>query len=198
MTTTGTTPHECQKDQGVFLHNVSWEQYEAILAIRGESSVPRMTYLRGELELMSPSMDHEGIKTMIGRLVEAYAETKRIDLNGFGSWTLKEKALELGAEADECYIIGRAEGRERPDFAIEVHWTHGGLDKLEVYRGLEVPEVWMYEEDRIVIYQLLDNAYQRVVRSDYLPNLDLAELLEYLDIHNQSAAVRAYRVSLAG
>jgi hypothetical protein len=28
-----------------------------------------------------------------------------------------------------------------PDIAIEVVWTSGGIDKLEVYRGLDVPEV---------------------------------------------------------
>ena len=76
-------------DHRVFLHGVSWEQYEALDALRGESSVPRLTYLDGELELMSPSRHHETDKSLLGRLVVAYAEEIGIDLNAYGSWTLK-------------------------------------------------------------------------------------------------------------
>ena len=43
-------------------------------AMRGESSATRVTYLEGELELMSPSFDHETLKKTLGRLIEAYAE----------------------------------------------------------------------------------------------------------------------------
>ena len=40
-------------------------------------------------------------------------------------------------EADECYVVGVLEAEpERPDLAVEVVWTGGGLSKLEVYRGL--------------------------------------------------------------
>ena len=72
-------PHDLDADQRVTLHGVSWEQYEAILAIRGESSGVRLTYLEGELELMSPSQPHEAIKTCIARLLEAWALEFDID-----------------------------------------------------------------------------------------------------------------------
>ena len=119
---------------------MSWEQYEAIVAIRGERSVPRITYLRGELELMSPSIDHEGIKSTMGRLVEAFADELDLSLKAYGSWTVKNAPLERGAEADECYVLGNHRP-EVPDLAIEVTGTGGGLDKLEVWRGLGVREV---------------------------------------------------------
>src|SRR5262245_26226187 len=45
-------------DQRVLVYGVSWAHYEAHLAMRGEKSVPRIAYLRGTLELMSPSRDH--------------------------------------------------------------------------------------------------------------------------------------------
>lgn len=35
-----------------------------------------------------------------------------------------------------------SEDAERPHLAIEVVWTSGGLDKLDVYRKLGVREVW--------------------------------------------------------
>ena len=58
-------------DQRVTLHGVSWADYEALLAMRGESSGTRVTYLEGELELMTPSINHEAIKTRLGRLLDA-------------------------------------------------------------------------------------------------------------------------------
>jgi hypothetical protein len=49
-------------DRRVTLHGVRWQDDEALLAIRGESSATRLTYLDGELELMSPSFDRETLK----------------------------------------------------------------------------------------------------------------------------------------
>ena len=89
-----------QLDQHVVLHGVTWELYERLLEVRGESSVPRMTYLEGALELMAPSYDHELDKKTLARLVEAWAEEMGIELTGIGSWTLKQKRKERGAEPD--------------------------------------------------------------------------------------------------
>jgi Uma2 family endonuclease len=88
---------ELHVDPHVILRHASWEEYEAILAMRGESAVPRITYLEGVLELMSPSRNHEQDKTLVARLVEAYAEELGIDLVGMGSWTLKRKEVQRGA-----------------------------------------------------------------------------------------------------
>ena len=47
--------------------------------------------------------------------------------------------MRRGVEPDECYCLGTL--AEIPDIAIEIALTSGGIDKLEVYRGLQVPEV---------------------------------------------------------
>jgi Uma2 family endonuclease len=60
-------------DQRVILGDIDWWQFEAFLAIRGDRAGVRVTYLEGELEIMSPSRTHEMLKTMIARLLEAYA-----------------------------------------------------------------------------------------------------------------------------
>lgn len=93
-------------DQRVVMYGVPWSQYEAQLAVRGQASVPRIAYLEGALELISPSKDHERIKSYIGRLVEAYALERGIDLSPYCAWTLKSAPRESGAEPDECYIVG--------------------------------------------------------------------------------------------
>ena len=78
-------------DDIVVLHDVSWEDYERLLEIRGDHSAPRISYLEGEVEIMSPSRDHEQIKSYIGHLLEAWCIDRGMDVSPFGSWTLKKK-----------------------------------------------------------------------------------------------------------
>jgi len=167
-------------DQRVIVHGASWAHYEAHLAMRGERSVPRISYLRGTLELMSPSRGHERITSWIGRLIEVYAEERDIQLAPYRSWTLKHPG-EAGAEPDECYVFGADETKERPDLVIEVVWTSGGLDKLEIYRALEITEVWFWIDERIEVHALRAGRYERADRSRWLPELDLALLCSFLD-----------------
>ena len=95
---------ELHADQRVTL-NATWKEYEVLLAMRGDSARPRLTYLEGVLELANPGRDHELDKTMLARLLEAYTEELDIDLVGMGSSTLEDRAKERGAE--------RARARER-------------------------------------------------------------------------------------
>lgn len=121
MASAAPLPHDDtpREDHSVLLHGVSWEDYERLDAIRGDASVPRLTYLEGNLEIMSPSKDHEAIKSLIARLVEAYCLDRGIDLMPYGSWTLKDKPKQAGAEPDECYVFDERP-RDRPQLAIEV------------------------------------------------------------------------------
>lgn len=183
------------EDQRVTLNDVTWSDFELILQIRGDRAGVRMTYLNGELELITPSVDHEGIKKTIARLLEAYAEEKGIPFNGFGSWTLRNAARARALEPDECYSL--SVGRPtRPDLAIEVVWTSGGIDKLEVYRGLGVGEVWFWREGVIEVWALGGERYERRERSGLLPDLDLDELARHIDAENQTESVRRYRQTL--
>ncbi len=140
-------------DHIVVLHDVSWEDYERILEIRGEHSAPRISYLEGEVEIMSPSWDHETISSTIGHLIEAWCIDRGIKFIAAGSWTVKEERTQRGAEADKCYVFGR-ERRDQPHLAIEVEWTHGGIDKLAIYEKLGVEEVWFWRKGVIEIYVL--------------------------------------------
>src|SRR6266849_1477123 len=179
-------------DQRVTLQDVTWADFEMILAIRGDKGGVRMTYLDGVLELMSPSIDHEGIKKVIARLLEIYALEMDISLNGFGSWTLKRAVRARALEPDECYSVGVGPPA-RPDLAIEVIWTSGGIDKLEVYRGLGIGEVWMWRDGVIEIHVLVADQYERRERSSVFPDLDLTELASFIEPEDQTGAVRRYR-----
>lgn len=163
-------------DQRVVLHRVSWSQYELMLAIRGEAPVPRMAYLRGELELMSPSRERELIKSVLSRLVDAAAAHLGIDLWPVGSWTVRSAPRERGIEPDECWTVGDARTREAPDLALEVVWTRAQIDKLEIYRGLGVREVWVWQDDTISVHLLRGDRYEQASHSEILPGLDVALL----------------------
>jgi Uma2 family endonuclease len=188
-------------DHFVYLH-VDWNGYQQLLAMRGESSVPRITYLEGLAELMSPSRYHELDKTCFARLLETWSEIANVPLEGYGSWTLEDEKADRGAEADECYTVRRVvkSDDDRPDIAIEVVWTSGGIDKLEVYRKLGVREVWFYERGTLRLFALrreVDDVYRAISRSELLPELPTNVLLQCMQKPDQTSAVRALRASLA-
>lgn len=183
-------------DHIIVLTDVTWADYQRLLEIRGDRPVPRLTYLEGALELMTPSRSHEYIKSMIGCLVEAWCLENGIAITPYGSWTLESKEAERGVEPDECYVLGDVEDPARCDLAIEVVWTHGGLDKLEVYRKLGVREVWVWKAGTIAVFALRDETYVPIDRSGLLPDLDHAELLRFVDMRPMTRAVTEYRALL--
>jgi Uma2 family endonuclease len=185
-------------DHFVHLHGVTWADYERLLEIRGDQAAPRYTYLEGELEIMSPSKTHESIKSMIGRLVEVWCLEQGVEFTTLGSWTIKERAVERGAEPDECYVFHDPGDASRPDLAIEVVWTSGGIDKLEVYRKLGVREVWYWSRGRIQPYQLAGEHYQPIEQSQVLAGIDLRQLAGFIDSPTTSQAIRNYRKTLTG
>jgi Uma2 family endonuclease len=188
--------HVPTADQRVVTFAVPWAHYEVQLALRGEKSVPRMAYLDGVLELMTPSVYHERIKSTLGSLVEAYAIERDIEFSGYGQWTLKHAPKQAGVEPDECYIVGTDQRKDVPDLAIEVIWTSGGIDKLEIYRRLGVGEVWFWQDGRIDVNVLQRDQYERAAQSRLFPDLDLALLCSLLDLPTTSQAIRALRDAL--
>ena len=149
-------------DDIIVLRGATWADYQRLLELRGERPVPRISYLAGVLELMSPSRTHEVLKSMIGRLVEAFCIERGIDVSAYGSWTLESKGDERGVEPDECYVLGNNPDPERPDLAIEVIGKSGSIDKLELYRKLRVREVWIWRKGAIGVYRLQNEVYERL------------------------------------
>jgi Uma2 family endonuclease len=181
-------------DQRVILGGIDWWQFETFLAIRGDRAGVRVTYLEGQLEIMSPSRTHEMLKTMIARLLEAYADEKGLVFEGYGSLTMRNAPKLRGIEPDECYAVGAA--KESPDLAVEVIWTHGGIDKLDVYRGLGVREVWIWKKEELKAYELRGGAYVEIPQSSVILGLTPSFIREFLDCETQTEAVRKLRAEL--
>jgi len=53
-----------------------------------------------------------------------------------------DKSYELGANRkhDKSYELGA--NRKHPDLVIEVVVSSGGINKLEAYKRLQIPELW--------------------------------------------------------
>ncbi len=179
------------------LRGATWADYQRVMEVRGDRSSPRISYLEGVIEIMSPSENHERIKSIIGRLVEVWCLHQGIEFTTVGSWTLEDKAVERGVEPDECYIFGAPRGATRPDLAIEVIWTSGSMNKLEIYRKLGVREVWIWRRGKLTPHLLHNESYEEALSSEVLPGLDLDKLVTYLDRPTTSASIRDYRDSLS-
>ena len=181
-------------DQRVILGGIDWWQFEAFLAIRGDRAGVRVTYLEGELEIMSPSQSHEMLAKLIARLLEAYADEKGLVFEGYKSMTMRNAPHLRGVEPDECYAIGAR--KDSPDLAVEVIWTPGGLDKLDVYRGLGVREVWIWKKEQLHAYELRGRAYVEASQSVVIPGLSPSFIAGFLDCETQTEAVRKLRAAL--
>jgi len=124
------------------------------------------------------------LKSAIARLIETYSLETNTRLYCCGSTTYRKQAQESGLEPDESYCV--SEIKDLPDFAIEVIITSGSIDKLKVYQGLGIPEVWFWEKDRLMLYQLQGDRYNPIDRSQFLPNLDLNLLVRAIKLSIQS------------
>lgn len=191
--------HQDSEDR-YLTNSATWEYYETLLNIIGDNGGYRVTYLDGVLEIMSTSRRHETEKTRIGNLLELYFLEADIEYFPFGSTTLKQEAKRAGLEADEGYCFGT--DKDVPDLAIEVVVTHGGINKLEVYRRLQVPEVWFWQNGKFSVYHLRSNlpvesesnhGYERIENSELLPEIDIDFLAECVKNPQPLAAAKIWR-----
>lgn len=178
------------KTSYVLLYDVSWEQLEQ-LDINLFGTGARLTYLDGILEIMSPLSDeHEDLKKTLAMLVEVYMRIKNIRFYSRGSATLGKRENKTRREPDESYNLGKK--KLTPDLILEITVTTGGINKLEIYRRLGIPEVWFWEDGLLSVYCLQASEYQKVDSSALLPDLNLELLAKYSRMADQFDAVNEY------
>lgn len=182
-----------QPEQHMVIRGVRWKDY-VILREALDTPGLRMTFCEGVLELMSPSRDHELWKTSAARLIELYAFLRELPLVGYGSTTFRNEAKERGVEPDECWRIGsQMRDGEVPDVVLEVIYASPILDKLHVYDGLAIAEVWLWKDDAFEIHRRRENGgYARIERSVILPDLDFGLLARFVTREDQDVALREF------
>jgi Uma2 family endonuclease len=195
------------KEQRFRMSAVSWEGYMHLGQGFAGRHV-RMTYDRGELEIMTVSLGHDGDKSLLARLVEVVTEEMAIDIRSGGSTTLDREDLLRGLEGDECWWI-RHEAQVRslreidlnrdppPDLALEVEITRSLLDRIGIYAALRVPEVWRWDGQVLTVLLLGEDGTYVVSSSSrnfpFLPIAELGRFMHMLQTMSETAVVRAFR-----
>jgi Uma2 family endonuclease len=85
-----------------------------------------------------------------------------------------------------------------PHIVLEVIETSPLLDKLAVYDGFGVPEVWIFEGGAFSLYQRRKRGgYDKVAKSTLLPRLDFDLLVRLATMKSQQAALEELARALA-
>ena len=156
-----------------------------------------MAYLDGVVEIIGASRGHEGKNSMICPLLEASCVDRDIALTPYGAWHLESRPDEAAAEPDECYVVAAdPKTKSSPDLAIEVVWTSGGIDKLEIYCRLGIDEVWFWKRDVLTVYGLGPNGYEPRARSVHVPDLDIELLCKLSEIEPLNEALKQLRAAM--
>lgn len=187
-----TTPPATATDQCVELHDIDWKGYLQVLRLKGDRRYPRLIYLDGSLELVSPAYPHETGGYRLGRLVNVITEEFRIPCIGSGSTIFRHRPKKGGIEPDLSYYFTNAlrirdnqdihlRKDPPPDLAIEVVNTRDASRGLEVYRRLRFPEVWVSEHPDLQFLVLgQDGRYAESTTSLAFPFLSVRETADWI------------------
>jgi Uma2 family endonuclease len=179
------------EDAEIKLHNVSWDDYEELLEQAGEASGLRISYDEGTLRIMTLSFEHEKYVRFFEKLMALISLRLRLEILSSGSTTMRKRRKEKGNEPDASLyvqsapLIGNRTDLDLakdppPDIAVEVDVHHGSEDKLSIYAGLGVPEVWRYDGARLTINVLENDDYVEAKQSRALPLLTASLLTDFL------------------
>jgi Uma2 family endonuclease len=175
----------------LIINNIDWEQYENLLKLIGDTRGILLKYGEKTLTIMSPSRNHEIYKKNIGILIETYCFAKQIQFYPLGSTTFRNPTAKKGIEPDQSYCFNNP--KEIPDLAIEIIITSGGINTLEIYKGLGVAEVWFWGKKQLKVYVLEEKEYQQVNKSSLFPDLDLDLFVSYITTDEPLKAVLEFR-----
>ena len=187
------SPPRVVADECVVLPYVSWETYERLLSDDEDRRVPRMTYDRGVLELVTPSMPHEMEALTITRIVDIVGAVMGVPVLSAGGTTYRRQDLERGFEPDASfYIQNETRVRSRreldlivdppPDVVLEMEMSRSARDKLPLFASMGISEVWRCDGQRVSIF-ILDrerDGYQESSHSLALPALTSEVLTRFL------------------
>ena len=188
---TVTAPPECPVEQRLRLSLIPWETYIQFSDGLGERHI-RVTYDRGEMEIMTVSPRHENNKKLLARLVQALTEELDIEIASYGSMTCRRQILSRALEPDDSYWIEHeplVRGRDDidlevdspPDLALEIEISRSTLNRMSIYAALGVPEVWCWDGESLRVYLLTSRgSYRQSERSKAFPFLPLGEFVAFL------------------
>lgn len=172
---------------------MSWHQFQLLQESFANSPGIRLFYYQGEVEILAVSKDHEVFSELIGILLAEYFVEKGIEFTPTGSFTQEKEGI-ASAQADKSYFVDPVSST--PDLSVEVVFTSGNERKLPRYQALGVFEVWFWEDGLFSLYCLHSDGYERVSKSELLPELDIELLTRCVLMTSRLEAVREFRQGL--
>ena len=157
---------------------------------------------------MTVSPEHEAYRYLLARFIDTLTDELGLEVRGGGSTTFRRRKRQRGLEPDACWWIAheaQVRGKKKldlrfdppPDLVLEVDVTHSSLNRMAIYRALQVPEVWRLEAMTPVCYVLgSDGRYQVTTVSRTFPGLIVAEVAQFLGRFGQvgeNTLVREFR-----
>ena len=188
------------------LYGLTWDTYQRLLDAMGDHPF-RHTYDRGTLEMMTPRKDHEWVKKLLGRMLEAMSLAMDIPIQSVSSMTLTSAQADRGLQPDESYYIAHeAQMREKqlyspdedppPDLVIEVDVTDTCLPRLPVYARIGIPEIWRHDGREMQFYGLgPEGEYARIERSEAFAFLTPETITRFVEMRHETdenSVVRAF------
>jgi Uma2 family endonuclease len=171
-------------DQRIVFRGVDWAFYDRLVDSIPEGSNIHIDYDGKDLETMANGPDHEDIADTFGNFVGVVAEEFGISFKGMRETTWRRPEIARSLEADQCYYFqpekiaayARSRGKNdislcpNPDLAIEVDISRPEIDRAGIYAALGVPEVWRFDNRRVIIERLTPaGVYVAVAASGFLP-----------------------------
>jgi Uma2 family endonuclease len=195
----------------ILLHGISWDTFERLLSDIGDRRKTLFYYINETLEIMAPLSIHEGSSRFFDRLLTIFVDQLDLDMRCLGSLLMKIPELKIGAEPDSCYYIKNElairtkqniiVGQDPPpDLVLEVDIINPALSRLPIYALLGVPEVWIYDGDRLEFFALdskeENQEYVPIDISLSFPLLPAAIMIEYMQkrlILGESKTLKEFR-----
>ena len=189
-------PDGNEPEERVVVCGMSWEQYLAFdKALGDDRPGPRLYFLDGEVEIVTTSNEHERVKKWIADLLADYFIHKGVEIMPRGQATMRVALKTAGAEPDESWCIGQES--TFPDLVLEIALTSGGINKLKVYNRFKIPEVWIWQKNKLHIFtRNRSGHYDPVQTSRLLADLDVRLLQRCVAIPSWLKAKQTFRQGL--
>ena len=186
----------------------TWQEYQALCQRRGNGSIPRIKYRAGEVLLMSPLPKHGRDASLLADVIKVLLDWMGREYDAFTPVTM-QLPEESGIEPDYCFYIDHwqaVSGKERidwqqdppPDLVLEIDVT--SYSDVNDYLPYRVPEVWLFRQNQVVIYQLQGDRYAVQAQSRFFPNINLPDVItrarQLAYERNTSAAIRELKHQL--
>ena len=147
----------------------------------------RLTYYRGDLEIMTISRDHDGINRLISSLFENLAVGLDIEFYNAGGTTHRDEDSKAGFEPDTCFYTTNLDypfdggpiilpRDPPPDLVIEVDISRSSLNKMAAYAAVGCREGWRHHAGRLTIFSLAGKQSRQVEESSILPGVRADDL----------------------